>query len=374
MTPASAAVNVLLDLRCLETPSAQRGIGRYARELALSLPRAAPDWSFAALSFGGVGAALGIADVRYPGPRRGIGWADPWVLPGLFRRRRIDLYHSTAYALPTAGARGTALVLTVHDLVAELFPRALSLRHRLALRRTFRSAAAASRVITVSETTRRDLLARHPLPPERVVAIPNGVSSGFGDRGASVVSTGLPRPFLLYVGGLDLLKNVHFLLDVLECCRRAACTVDLVVAGEEGPRRLAFERDAVRRGLGARVHAVGFLPDERLAAAYREAVAFVFPSRYEGFGLPPLEAMASGCPVLSSPAGALSEVLGAAAILCDPSDASAWAREIAALLANPSARTALAGAGVRRAASFTWERTARETLAVYRAALAGAAA
>jgi glycosyltransferase involved in cell wall biosynthesis len=367
-------VNVLLDLRCLETPSAQRGIGRYARELALALPRAAPEWRFSALSWAGVGAALGVADVRYPGPRRGIGWADRWILPRLLRERGVDLYHSTAYALPTARTAGTALVLTVHDLVAELFPHALSLRHRLAFARTFRSAAAAQRVVTVSETTRRDLLARHALVPERVVAVPNGVSLRFRGPAASPAPSGFPRPFVLYVGGLDPLKNVLFLLDVVARAREESCDVHLVVAGEEGPRRRALALAAGRRGLSARVHAVGYLADDRLAAAYREALAFVFPSRYEGFGLPPLEAMAAGCPVVSSPAGALAEVLGDAAILCDPTNARPWASAIAMLLRDPAARGARVAAGVRRAASFTWERTALETLAVYRSALAGVAA
>lgn len=367
-------MNVLLDLRCLETPSAQRGIGRYARELAAALPRAAPDWSFAALSFHGVGAALGLADVRYPGPRRGIGWADRFLLPGLLRARGIDLYHATAYALPSAGAPGTALVLTVHDLVAELFPDALSLRHRLAFRRTFRSAARADRVITVSQNTRRDLLARHALAPERVVAVPNGVAGSFRQRDAAAQDSGFPRPFLFYVGGLDPLKNVAFLLDVVQRSLADGCDLHLVLAGEQGPRREALVDDAKRRGLRERVHAVGFLSDDRLAAAYRDALAFVFPSRYEGFGLPPLEAMASGCPVVSSPAGALSEVLGDAALLRDPGDAGAWAEAVGSLLADPARRAALAAAGARRAATFTWERTARETLAVYRSALAGAAA
>lgn len=367
-------MNVLIDLRCLETPSAQRGLGRYARELARALPRVAPDCSFAALSWSGKGEALGIADVKYPGPHRGIGWADRFILPRLLSERGIDVYHATAYALPAAGASGTALVLTVHDLVAELFPDALPLRHRLAFRRTFRSAAVADRVVTVSETTRRDLLARHRLAPDRVVAVPNGVSSDFRDPGAGTQGSGFPRPFLFYVGGLDPLKNVSFLLDVVERSVASSCDIHLVVAGEEGARQQALSREASRRGLGGRVHAVGFVSDERLAAAYREALAFVFPSRYEGFGLPPLEAMASGCPVVSSPAGSLSEVLGDAAMLCDPSDVDAWARAVELLLRDPAVRAGMIAAGARRAAGFTWERTARETLAVYRAALGGAAA
>jgi len=174
-------MRVLLDLRCLETTSARRGIGRYTRELVGALKAAVPPgWSLAGLSWSGQGAALGLEDVAYRGPRRGISVIDRYILPNLLRRHRIDLYHATAYALPSSGVRDAALVLTIYDLVADLFPRALSLRQRLAFRRTFRSTRAADRVITISETTRRELLGRYAVDPRRVVAIPIGVSTRFG--------------------------------------------------------------------------------------------------------------------------------------------------------------------------------------------------
>jgi glycosyltransferase involved in cell wall biosynthesis len=367
-------VRVLLDLRCLETASALRGIGRYAHELARCLPGVAPaGWEFFGLSWSGVGESLGIGDVRYPGPRRGIGVADRWILPGLLRRASIDVYHATAYALPSTGAPPTALVLTVHDLVADLYPGALALRHRLAFRRTFHSTAAADRVITVSDATRRDLLARYSIDPAQVTTVPNGVSATFRAPAEADRPSGLPVPFLLYVGGLDRLKNVPFLLDVLDRIRARAPEVHLVVAGEEGARRHAFEQAAAARGLSTRVHAVGFLPDPQLAAAYAEALAFVFPSLHEGFGLPPLEAMAAGCPVVSSPAGALAEVLDGAAILRDPADAPGWAEALLSLLQDPGRREAIARAGADRARGFTWERTARQTLGVYEEAARKAA-
>lgn len=367
-------MRVLLDLRCLETPSALRGIGRYARELARCLPAIAPaGWEFAALSWSGVGRALGIGDLSYPGPRRGIGFADRIVLPRLLRRGRVDLYHATAYALPAAGAPGTALVLTVHDLVADLYPEALPLRHRLAFRRTFRSTSAADRVIAVSEATRRDLIARYAIDPMRVSVVPNGVAAAFRVASPPGSPSGFPRPFLLYVGGLDPLKNVPFLLDVLALAGEAAPDLHLVVAGGDAAAGGDLARVAAARGLASRVHVAGFVPDERLAAAYREATAFVFPSRHEGFGLPPVEAMASGCPVVSSPSGALAEVLDGAALLCDPGNAAAWASAVLSLLREPATREALVNAGAIRARGLSWDATARGTLAVYEHALREAA-
>ena len=363
-------MRVALDLRCLETASGTRGIGRYARELARACLAQAPSgWSFLGLSWSGLATTLGLEDVRCPPPRRGIGWTDRWLLPPLFRKHEVDLYHSTAYALPRGRAAGVALVLTVHDLVADLHPRALSMRHRLALRRTFGSARAAHRVVAVSETTRRALIARYPVQEERVVTVPNGVAPAFGPAAqGSPGPSGFPRPFLLYVGGFDPLKNVPFLLRVLRRLQDAAPEMHLVVAGEEGPRRLEILRAASDLGLTSRIHAPGFVSDEHLASAYAEASAFVFPSLYEGFGLPPLEAMAAGCPVVSSPAGALAEVLGEGAILREPEDPEVWARELLALYRDLSLRAACVRAGASRAARFTWEATARSTLDVYRQA------
>ncbi len=363
-------VRILVDLRCLETASGSRGVGRYARELVRALPAAAPaGWEFAALSWSGVGAGLGLRDIRYPGPRRGIGIADRFLLPSLFRREGIGLYHSPVYALPAGGAQGTALVLTVHDLVAEVFPDALSWRHRQAFRRTFRSAAAAQRVITVSATTRRDLVAHYPLDEARIVPVPNGVASALTEPPPAAAVATPSRPFVLYAGGLDPLKNVSLLPRVLSRCRERGLRLALVLAGEEGPRRHALLRDAGALGVQESVEFLGYVDDGTLAALYRAALAFAFPSRYEGFGLPPLEAMAAGCPVVSTPCGALPEVLGDAALFAGPDDVDAWTGAIERLAVDPAGRARWISAGRERARAYTWARAARETVEVYRQAL-----
>jgi glycosyltransferase involved in cell wall biosynthesis len=364
-------MRILVDLRSLETASGARGIGRYTRELAVALRKGAPSgWEIAGLSWNGLGKELGLEDLRYPGPRRGITIVDRFVLPGLLARGRFDLYHATAYALPARRPARSAYVLTIYDLIADLRPDVFTLRQRLAFRRTFRSSRSADRVLTISETTRRDLLMGYSLDPARVVAIPIGVSTAFLDgAGEGGPPSGFPRPFLLYVGGLDPLKNVPFLVEVLDRLRREEPGMRLVVAGEAGPRRDDLLERARRLGLGDHVLAPGFIDDRRLTAAYREAAAFVFPSRYEGFGLPPLEAMAAGCPVVSTTAGALAEVLGDAAIFASPEDAGGWAAAVVGLLKEAPARARLIERGRARAAGFTWERTARATLAAYEEAM-----
>lgn len=365
-------MRILIDLRCLETASAGRGVGRYTREIVAALRPILPGgWRLAGLSWGDPATALGIERVPYRGPRRGIGFADRVLLPPLLRREGFGLYHSPVYALPRAGLRGVRLVLTVHDLAADVHPEGLSLRHRAAFRRTFRSARGADRVIAVSGTTRRELLERYEIDPARVVVVPNGVSPALAAPRGEGRPARWPRPFVLYVGGLDPLKNVEFLLGVVARCRRGGIGVHLVAAGEEGPRREGLLGAARAQGLEGAVVAPGRLTDEELAEAYREAAAFVFPSRYEGFGLPPLEAMAAGCPVVASPAGALREVLGGAAQLVEPDDEAGWAEAIAALLGDEDLRRARVAAGAERAARYTWEESARRTLDVYRAAIGG---
>ena len=363
-------MRILLDLRCLETPSAARGLGRHTRELASALRAIVPrEVTLLGLSFeGGVARELGFQDVRHPGPRRGISLTDRWLLPRLLRHEEIDLYHAPAFGVPARGTPGVVLVQTVHDLIADLLPETLPLRARAAFRRTYRAAAMADRVIAISETTRRDLLARYPIAADRVVVVGNGVAAPFaGDARAGGEPTS--EPFLLYVGGLDPSKNVPFLLDVLREVRRQVPTMRLCLAGEVGPRRDALRERARDLGLQGAVDLLGFVPDARLARAYHDAAAFVFPSLYEGFGLPPLEAMAAGCPVVASPGGALPEVLGDAAWIVPFGDVAGWARAVFTLHRDVGRRRALVDAGRARAARFTWERVARETWEIYRALL-----
>ena len=275
-------------------------------------------------------------------------------LPRTLRRLRPALGHFN-YVIPPA-FRGPA-VLTVHDLSFERHPGLMSPRDLL-LFRTFvpRSARRAGRVLAVSERTKRDLVERYGIAEGKVVVTPNGVDPIFRPDG------GAPErpPYALFVGGIQPRKDP---VSAIEALGRLNGDLGLVLVGAEkrGGRRV---RRVIRSlGLEQRVELTGYLKREELAGLYRGAACLVFPSRYEGFGLPVLEAMASGTPVVASNAGALPEVAGNAAILVEPGDPVALADGIERALAD---RERLVQLGLERARGFSWTETARQTLAVYR--------
>jgi glycosyltransferase involved in cell wall biosynthesis len=275
-------------------------------------------------------------------------------LPRALRRLRPQLGHFN-YVVPPL-YRGPA-VLTVHDLSFESDPGLMSPRDRFMFR-TFvpRSASRADRVFAVSERTKRDLVERYGISERKIIVTPNGVDPIFHPNGSA---PDVP-PYALFVGGIQPRKDP---LTAIEALALADGDLGLVIVGDE--KRGGDEvRSAVRRlGLEGRVQFIGYVEHEILASLYRGAACLVFPSRYEGFGLPVLEAMASGTPVVATTAGAVPEVAGDAAILVAPGDPAALADGVREALAK---REQLVAAGLERARQFTWVETARRTLAVYR--------
>jgi glycosyltransferase involved in cell wall biosynthesis len=275
-------------------------------------------------------------------------------LPRALRRLRPQLGHFN-YVVPPL-YRGPA-VLTVHDLSFESDPGLMSPRDRFMFR-TFvpRSASRADRVFAVSERTKRDLVERYGISERKIIVTPNGVDPIFHPNGSA---PDVP-PYALFVGGIQPRKDP---LTAIEALALADGDLGLVIVGDE--KRGGDEvRSAVRRlGLEGRVQFIGYVEHEILASLYRGAACLVFPSRYEGFGLPVLEAMASGTPVVATTAGAVPEVAGDAAILVAPGDPAALADGVREALAK---REQLVAAGLERARQFTWAETARRTLAVYR--------
>jgi glycosyltransferase involved in cell wall biosynthesis len=275
-------------------------------------------------------------------------------LPRLLRRLRPALAHFL-YVVPPA-YRGPSVV-TVHDLSFERLPRLMSLRDRTLFRTLVpRSVRRAERVLTGSEWTKRDLVERYGLSPERIMITPYGVDSVFKPNGQG----GGESPYALFVGAIQPRKAP---LAALEAISLVDDDLRLVLVGPE--KRGGNEvRAAVRRlGLERRVELAGHVGLQELAALYRGAACLVFPSRYEGFGLPVLEAMASGTPVVATRAGAIPEVAGDAAVLVPPNDPAALAGGIERALAD---RERLVAAGLARARRYSWAETARLTLDVYR--------
>ena len=248
--------------------------------------------------------------------------------------------------------------MTVHDLSFERDPSVMGRRDRLIFRTVVpRSARRAARVLAVSERTKRDLIELYDIPEERIVVTPNGVDPAFTPNGPKADG----EPYALFVGALQPRKDASAAIEALALLGNGA--LRLVVVGQDKGGRAEAEQAVERNGLAGRVEFRGHVPQEELAALYRGAACLVFPSRYEGFGLPVVEAMASGTPVVATTAGALPEVAGGAAILVEERNPVALAGGIERAIAD---RERLVAAGLERARHFTWAETARRTLEVYR--------
>jgi alpha-1,3-rhamnosyl/mannosyltransferase len=299
-----------------------------------------------------------------------------FALPALARRLRLDVLHSPYFIKPYAGLP-CASVVTIYDLIGLRFPGTLSRRGRLLLRVTMGLAVrSADAVLTISASARDDLISAYG-PRERIFVTPLAAGRGFRPRGPGEVAAvrtryGLPASYVLYVGSNKPHKNLERLVAAWElvCARYAGAGESgegtaLVIAGHEARRDDGLRQSIGERGLAGRVRFVPNVNDGDLPALYSGASVFAFPSYYEGFGLPPLEAMACGAPVLCGAVSSLPEVVGDAALTVDPYSAAALAEGLAGLLDDPPLRRALSARGQRRARQFSWRRTALETLRVY---------
>jgi glycosyltransferase involved in cell wall biosynthesis len=292
-------------------------------------------------------------------------------------RDRLDLFHATHYVIPPL-ARARAVV-TIHDIIHVLYPqflpnRAALLYARVMIRRALRRA---DRIITVSYNSKRDLVDYFGIAPARIDVVYNGVAGRFNagvsraERDRVAVKYGLPRPYLLFLGGEKPHKNVRNVLrGFAEARRERALPHALVLAGPMPKNRSRVEALIAALDLSSRVFRPGIVPEEDLPGLFAGADAFLYPTLYEGFGLPVVEAMACGVPVLTSSTSALQEIAGGYAALVDPMDVDAIARGIADLATNPTRRAELIELGKRRAADFSWDRAAQQTLRVYAETLA----
>lgn len=342
------------------------GVGNYLARLVEAMGRVAPDEDIALYLHTPAREPLPFPSVRVPPSPL---WTTARLAMHLAAHGgpRVMLY--PAHSLPLWTGRSRSVV-TIHDLAFELFPRHFTRADRLRLRAITRHAVLrADLLLADSDATRDDLVRVMGVPESRVRRVHLGVDARFAPPPPGVVAEvrsryGLSRPFILMVGTLQARKNHATLIRALPLLHARGVDVDLVAAGGKGwlfDETMRLVRDL---GMEAHVRFLGYVPDEDLPGLYGAAEAAALVSLYEGFGLPVLEAMACGAPVLVSNVSSLPEVGGDAVLMVEPLDVEAVADALARLVLDSSLRAELRARAPRHLRRFSWDRTARETLDV----------
>jgi len=358
--------SVLLDMRPLQGPSAVRGVGAYARGLLDGLIKVGFDSNLTLLldvAFDEPALPMGrfkLAGCRRRSHGQLSAYEDAVALNADIARIGPDVYHAIDFRLPGRSPR--PLVVTLHDLIPWAFGgprmRGERWRFRLALRLLRRADA----VIAVSRSTAADAARMRVAAGSRVHVIAEAPRAIFGPRDGAAARVkkawGVDPGYLLFVGALDARKDPESLLRAWEAAREGHAGLALVLAGEPGRQAPPSMAGAVRAGR---------VDDDTLVDLYNAAGCLVFPSRYEGFGLPCLEAMACGCPVVAFRNSSLPEIVGDAGVLVADGDGRALGEAARAVLSN---RKRWSKAGLERARRFSWEKAARETVSVYEAVAA----
>lgn len=380
MSERKARVGLNAHLLSSEASYRNAGVSRYIQALLTHLPQV--DERFRYLAF------IGATDIQVSGwqtqtslwstahPLARILW-EQGVQPWAARRKKIDLLHQPVYVGPVVHTCPT--VVTLHDLTFYLYPELFPQSKRIYLQHMTRyTIHHAEAVISVSKSTKSDALRLFSVPEKKITVIPNGVEARMRllDDPMPIKALrqryNLPPDILLFLGTLEPRKNLITLLEAYTLLREQKDVHhNLVIAGGHG---WYYEKvyDAVERlGLRESVHFPGYVPDEELPVWYNAADLFIYPSLYEGFGLPPLEAMACGTPVIVSNTSSLPEVVGNAGLTVDPHDPQALARAIYSVLSDPSHRERLAREGRSQASKFSWHATAKRTAKVYHQILEG---
>jgi glycosyltransferase involved in cell wall biosynthesis len=351
------------------------GINWYAQNLLHHLPAADPEIGYTVFlserRYAGVpGIDLKVSHLPTHRPVVRILWEQA-IQPWSVRQAGVDLIHGMAFVGPLIGASPS--VVTVHDLSFVHYPESFRALNRFYLRLFTRlSVRRARRVIAVSESTKRDLVQCYDLSPAKVDVVHNGVDDVYRSLPASKVAgfraeQGLPDRFILFVGTLEPRKNVARLIEAY--ARLPGTRPPLMLVGGKGWLYDGIIARIEALNLTDEVHFVGYVPAQDLPFWYNAAELFVYPSLYEGFGLPPLEAMACGTPVVASTASSLPEVVSQAGLLVDPMNTEALTAAMEQVLADPDMQKKMRATGLARAEKFSWHRAAQRTVDSYRRAL-----
>lgn len=317
----------------------------------------------------------------HPYSRMDRGLLQQLSFPLFYRQLKADLAHIPLNVVPLIMPR--PYVVTIHDLNELKFPVRTGLRQDWLAFRVRRGLARAARVITVSSATRRDLEELLTIPPDRIEQIYNAIDPRLFEESSQIAEEEqrileryqINAPFLLYAGTIRPHKNIPRLVEAFAVLRGEFAQhpeykdLRLVIMGDEISKNPALRRTVIQTRMENAVRFLGFVPFETLRAFYRAARVFVFPSLYEGFGLPPLEAMACGTPVVASNVSSLPEVVGDAALLVNPENVFDIARGLREALLDPRLREELSERGRKRARHFNWDRTAEAVLKSYEMAV-----
>ncbi len=353
------------------------GIGTYIRNLVRELSRLDHDTEYVLLCRAADAADLaGLGQNFRPVPEGAGNYSirEQWRVPLALRREGVTLFHAPHYVLPPLVRCRS--VVTIHDCIHLMFPQYLPNRvaHGYARASIEMAARRATRVLTVSESSKRDILRFVDADPAKIDVIYNAYDERFGlePREEDVVRLReryqLHDRFVLYAGNVKPHKNLERLIEAFHLVRRRGLDdLKLVMIGDEISKYAALKRAVHQHQLHKYVRFFGYLPEDTLAIMYRLAGVFVFPSLYEGFGLPPLEAMASGTPVVTSNLSSLPEVAGNAAILVDPYDPESIADGMYRVLTDPVLQADLRRKGLARARQFSWQDSARRVREIYEA-------
>lgn len=365
------AVRIGIDARKLH----DFGIGTYIRNLVRELARLDQSTEFVLLCRPG---DVGVITALGPNFRPVIETAGNYSIaeqvkvPLALRREGVTLFHAPHYVLPPLVHCRS--VVTIHDCIHLMFPQYLPNRVALTYARTSMAMASkrATRVLTVSETSKHDIIRFFGTDPAKIDVIYNAFDERFGvePNEEDVVRVReryqLHDEFVLYAGNVKPHKNLDRLIDAFQLVRqRGLDHLKLVMIGDDISKYASLRRAVHKYQLHNHVRFLGYLPEETLAVMYRLAGVFVFPSLYEGFGLPPLEAMASGTPVVTSNVSSLPEVAGDAAQLVDPYDPDSIADGIYRVLSDVDLRRSLRQKGLVRARQFSWDASVRRVREIY---------
>ncbi len=357
------------------------GIGTYVRNLVRHLARIDRDTMYFILCDPldeNVLRAIGTNFVPLVETARGYSVEELLTIPRRLRKLGVDLYHSPHYVLPLRCP--SPAVVTIHDCIHLRFPEYLPnrLAHSYAKYMIGHAVRTAARVLTVSEASRDDILYFFPkTDPARLDVVPNAIDEAFlvvpseGELERVRERYQIRGRFVLYVGNIKPHKNLDRLVKAFAIVKRRPGNRDLkfVVIGEEAAGYASLRRAVETAGVRQDVRFFGFVPDPTLAALYRLSEVFAFPSLYEGFGLPPLEAMACGAPVVTSRISSLPEVVGDAAVLVDPRNVEEIAHGIIRVLEDSTLRQTLVARGAERVRRFSWDRSVRAIRRTYLLAL-----